>query len=176
MKKLILAGIVLLWTISSQAQFIKAELEVSGLTCSMCSLSTQKSLKTLDFIENINPDLNKNIFYISFRNDKPVSPDAIKDKVKAAGFSVSKLILVFNFSGKETSTSGTIERFENAGDSYQFFSPKNSLLKGETRFRILDKDFMSSKELKKINLPSLDNNVNTLKSSKKQRIYLISLS
>ena len=81
MKNYWLGFILILLFNHSSAQFIRAELEVSGLTCSMCSLSTQKSLNTLGFIQKINPDLNKNIFYIDFKSGQAVSLDAIKQKV-----------------------------------------------------------------------------------------------
>ncbi len=147
MKRIILIGILFFLSLGLQAQFIKAELEVSGLTCSMCSLSTQKSLKTLDFIGDIKPDLNKNIFYIEFVPGREVNLSAMKDKVKAAGFSVSKLIAVFNFNQIKISRDFI---FNYHGSNYYFVDAPDKILNGETRFMILDKDFVSSKDFKKM--------------------------
>lgn len=131
---------------AASAQFIKAELEVSGLTCSMCSLSTQKSLKTLDFVGEIKPDLNKNIFYIQFKPGKTVDLDAIKQKVIAAGFSVSKLIAVFNFSQIKVSDKFV---YDYAGRSYEFMNTQDKILDGATRFQVLDKDFVPGRVSRK---------------------------
>ena len=61
MKTLKIFILLLVTTISAaKAQFTKAELQVSGLTCSMCSKATEKSLRTLDFIGDIKADLNRN--------------------------------------------------------------------------------------------------------------------
>ena len=49
------------------AQATKVYLKASGLTCSMCSNSINKALKTLDFVENVNADLKTYTFEISFK-------------------------------------------------------------------------------------------------------------
>jgi copper chaperone CopZ len=140
MKSRILILFLGIFSLPLHAQFLKAELEVSGLTCSMCSLSTQKSLSTLDFIGEIKPDLNKNIFYLNFKPGKEVNIDAIRGKVKSAGFSVSKLILVFHFN-KSLKQSD----FEFHGTSYHIEKYDQKDLIGDLRFQILDKDFISPK-------------------------------
>lgn len=96
-KNLILFSIVLIAGKASAQQITTAELQVTGLTCSMCSQATEKSLRTLDFVEAIEPDLNKNLFAITFKKDKAVNIDQIRKKVEAAGFSVGNLTAVFNF-------------------------------------------------------------------------------
>jgi len=83
----------------ANAQFTKAELQVSGLTCSMCSKATEKSLRTLDFISDIKVDLNKNIFVLTFKKDVPVNIDMISKKVQNSGFFVNNLKLTFNYEG-----------------------------------------------------------------------------
>ena len=95
--KSIAVSAFLLLSFTANAQFEKADVQVSGLTCSLCQLATQKALKTLDFVSDIKPDLNKNIYVLTFKKDKAVDLDLIKKKVKEAGFSVSKLVATFNF-------------------------------------------------------------------------------
>jgi len=171
MKKILLIIAVWLHAFSAKAQFIKAELEVSGLTCSMCSLSTQKSLKTLDFIEAIKPDLNKNIFYITFKEGKTVSLDAMKDKVKAAGFSVSRLTAIYRFNEPQNDAQFTYD-----GSVYRFLDAKSASLNGEKRLTVLDKDFVSSKTFKRFSVGVTDPSYLTGKNDKHQRVYHISLS
>jgi copper chaperone CopZ len=69
---------------AAKAQFIKAELQVSGLTCSMCSKATEKSLRTLPFISDIKPDLNRNMFTITFKANTPVDLEQMSKKVQSA--------------------------------------------------------------------------------------------
>ncbi|HCN84111.1 MAG TPA: hypothetical protein DIT07_10910, partial [Sphingobacteriaceae bacterium] len=105
-------------SLNASAQFEKAEVYVSGMTCSMCQLATQKALKTIDFISDIKPDLTKNSFVLTFRNDRPVNFDMIRKKIKDAGFSVSKLVTTFNFNKTAVSNS----QFSYEGSSYRFIS------------------------------------------------------
>ena len=79
MKKIIFTTLILLGLFNQkiQAQFIKAELQASGLTCSMCSFATQKSLQTLDFIDSIGTDLDHTIFMIYFKPNSIVNLDKI---------------------------------------------------------------------------------------------------
>jgi len=172
MKKIILFFALVAMFAQAKAQFIKAELEVSGLTCSMCSLSTQKSLNTLDFIGQIKPDLNKNIFYITFKADKAVNLDAIKQKVKAAGFSVNKLVAIYDFKAAEDNAS-----FQYNGATYQFANAPGRPLSGETRLQIIDKDFVPASTFKKLGGQIKDGSyANGGTNEKKQRVYHITVS
>jgi copper chaperone CopZ len=70
----------------AKAQFTKAELQVSGLTCSLCARTTEKSLKALPFVSEIKPDLIRNVYFITFKNDVPVNFEEISKKVKTRAF------------------------------------------------------------------------------------------
>src|SRR6478735_1468758 len=98
MKTLRIFIIALLATVSvAKAQSTKAELQVSGLTSSLCARTTEKSLKALPFVSEIKPDLMRNIYVITFKSDVPVDFSQISKKVKDSGFSVSYLKTTFNF-------------------------------------------------------------------------------
>ena len=53
---LVIASIVLMFSIKSNAQIVKAEIFATGLTCSMCSKSIHKQLTKLPEIEKIEVD------------------------------------------------------------------------------------------------------------------------
>ena len=92
MKTLKIGMILLVLTTGiAKAQFTKAELQVSGLTCALCAKATEKSLRTLPYISDIKPDLIHNIFVITFKNGLPVNFDEISKKVQDAGFFVNSL-------------------------------------------------------------------------------------
>jgi len=98
MKTLKLFIVLLIATASvAKAQFTKAELQVSGLTCSLCARTTEKSLKALPFVSEIKPDLIRNVYTLTFRNDVPVDFEQISKKVKNSGFSVNYLKTTANF-------------------------------------------------------------------------------
>ncbi len=147
MKKIIYAvAIALIFANSAQAQFIKADVQVSGLTCSMCQLATEKALKSLDFVSDIKPDLNKNVYVITFKKDKKVNLDQIKNKVKGAGFSVSKLIATINFNDVKVSNNF---QYKFLGDTFYFVNVPSRNLSGSTRIILLDKGFIPDNTFKK---------------------------
>jgi copper chaperone CopZ len=139
-------AIVMLLGITAKAQFVKAEVQVSGLTCSMCQLATEKAIKTLDFVAEVKPDLNKNVYLVSFKKDKSVQLDLIKKKVKDAGFSVSKLVAIFNFDQQKISNDF---HFTYAGNKYHFMDVSEKTLDGPIRLTVLDKDFIPAGDFKK---------------------------
>jgi len=123
----------------SAQQISSAELQVAGLTCSMCSQATEKSLRSLDFIEAVKPDLNKNIFVIDFKKSKTVSIDLIRKKVQDAGFSVAGLSAVFNFNNLKIDENG---QAVDGPEIYKFFNAKNKTLNGAVRASVIDKNFI----------------------------------
>ena len=159
MKNKILTVFFIALSIPLRAQFLKAELEVNGFTCSMCALSTQKSLNTLGFIQDIKPDIGKNLYFLQFKSGSEVNLDALKTKVKASGFSVGKLVALFHF---EKPIKGS--DFDYQGNTYHIEKYDQRELKGDIRFQIIDKDFLSPKTFKSFNIPMLE--PGTLKTRK----------
>lgn len=142
---LLAVALILLGT-SLRAQFVKAELQASGLTCSMCSFATQKQLKTLDFIDSIGTDLNHTIFILYFNPTKAVSLDLIKKRVEDAGFSVASLKVTFHFNNLAVEND---YHFNYEGNLYHFLNAKPETLNGNMLFKVVDKGFVPDKEYKK---------------------------
>ncbi|AOM76640.1 hypothetical protein BFS30_05390 [Pedobacter steynii] len=145
-KNLIILSILLFAGKVSAQHISSAELQVTGLTCSMCSQATEKSLKTLDFVGTIQPDLNKNLFAITFKKDKAVNIDQIRKKVEDAGFSVGNLTAVFNFNQTKIDDQGLAVAEQNV---YQFLNAKNQTLNGAVKASVVDKNFISGAAFKK---------------------------
>jgi len=133
----ILIAILAISTGIARAQFTKAELQVSGLTCSMCAKSTEKSLRTLNFIGDIKADLNRNVFVLTFKKDVPVNLDQISKKVQSAGFFVNNLKATFNFDNVKVTDS----YFNYAGDTFRLMNPADKALSGPVALTIVDKGF-----------------------------------
>ncbi|SKB74922.1 heavy-metal-associated domain-containing protein [Daejeonella lutea] len=148
MKRYIIYAVtaILSFATSANAQFIKADVQVSGLTCSMCQLATEKALKTLDFVSDIKPDLNKNVYILTFKKDKNVNLDQIKSKVKGAGFSVSKLVATVNFNDVKVSNN---TQYKFLGNTLHFVNVPSRNLNGTTRITLLDKGFIPDNTFKK---------------------------
>jgi len=138
---------MLFFAVNVSAQKISsADLQVTGLTCSMCSNATQKSLETLNFISSIKPDLNKNIFVLTFKKDANVNLDLVRKKVQDAGFSVGGLTASFNFNDVKIDDKG---QAIIDGNVYRFVNAKSKTLNGTVKASIVDKDFISGSAFKK---------------------------
>lgn len=155
MKNLKILIVLMVFTVSAaKAQFIKAELQVNGLTCSMCSKATEKSLRTLNFISDIKADLNRNIFLITFKNDVPVNLDLISKKVQNAGFFINDLKATFNFDNIKIGNN----YFNYAGDTYRLVNNPGKSLNGTVDFTVVDKGFVPIAVYRKYNIQT-DNNI-----------------
>lgn len=130
---------------AAKAQFTKAELQVSGLTCSMCSKATEKALRTLDFIGDIKPDLNRNVFVITFKSNTPVNLEQISKKVQNAGFSVNSLKATFNFANVKLNGNS----FNYSGDTYLVVNGTGKPLSGPVAVTVVDKGFAPASVYKK---------------------------
>ncbi|NSL88197.1 heavy-metal-associated domain-containing protein [Chitinophaga solisilvae] len=133
-------------TFGAQAQYRKASLQATGLTCAMCSRATLESLQTLSFVDKIDTDLNNTTFILFFKPGAEVSIDHIKQKVEDAGFSVGKLVVTANFSDVKVENDAHINF---AGNTLHFMDVKNQVLNGEKDITVIDKNFVSAKQFKK---------------------------
>lgn len=178
MKTIKIFSIIFILFIASRVsaqQISSADLQVTGLTCSMCSQATERSLKTLDFIGSITPDLNKNVFVLTFKKDKPVNLDLIKKKVEDAGFSVGNLLATFNFNNVKVDDNG--QAIAN-GNVYRFVNAKDKILNGAVKATVVDKNFISASAFKKksatVKFDSYANGIGVV-NGKKTRIYHLSI-
>ena len=150
--------IVTALSLSTTAQVSKVTIQASGLTCSMCSNSINKSLKTIDFIQNVNPNIQTSSFEITFKPGAAVDFDKLKKKVEDAGFTVASFIAVVNFNNVEVKANQPVK----IGDkTFYILNMKDQSLNGAKQVRIVDKGFLSAKDFKKNTLatPATGNGV-----------------
>lgn len=139
----LIAGLI---SISASAQVSKVTIQASGLTCSMCSNSINKSLKTIDFVQNVNPNIQTSSFEITFKSGSAVDFDRLKKKVEDAGFTVANFTAVVTFNNVQVKANQPIK----IGDKTFFIlNAKDLSLNGAKQIRVLDKGFVSGKEFKK---------------------------
>lgn len=160
----------------SAQQISTADLQVTGLTCSMCSNATQKSLETLGFINSVKPDLNKNIFVLNFKKGADINLDMVRKKVQDAGFSVGGLTADFTFNQVKVDDKG---QAIVDGNVYRFVNAKNKTLNGTVKASVIDKNFISGSAFKKqsatVNSDAYANGTAVV-NGKKMRVYHLVLS
>jgi copper chaperone CopZ len=133
-------------SMATTAQVTKVSIQASGLTCSMCSNSINKSLKTIDFVEKVTPNIKTSSFEITFKPGTSVDFDKLKKKVEDAGFTVANFIATVNFNNVPVKSNQPIK----IGDkTFYIINSKDQSLNGAKQVRIVDKGFVSNKEYKK---------------------------
>jgi copper chaperone CopZ len=148
MKK-ILFFIALIASVITEAQVSSVSLQASGLTCSMCSNAINKSLKTLDFVREVEADIKTYTFHISFKPGAEIDFDKIKNKVENAGFTVCAFVVTIHFDNVQVSGNQPVV-LQNK--TLLFQQVDEQLLNGEKKVRLMDKGFISAKEFKKNNM------------------------
>ena len=152
MKTLIIFFLGIIIAGTSFSQVTSVSLQASGLTCSMCSNAINKALKTLDFVEAVNPNIKTSTFEITFKPNNTVDFDKLKNKVEDAGFFVSKFLATVVFNNVQVRGNAPV----TVGDkTFKFLNADNISLNGEKQIRLVDKGFVSAKEFKKNNLETL---------------------
>ena len=145
MKRVIVA-ILLLGSIPAFSQIKSATLTASGLTCSMCSKAIYKALLKVPFIKSVDPNVEKSIFTIQFKEGDKVVPDDVKKAVENAGFSVASMHITAFFSGTEVYNDAHISM---GGSTFHFLNVPRQTLQGDKTVTIVDKNYLPAAQRKK---------------------------
>ena len=143
MKPILFFLCTVLFINTTKAQLKKVDIVATGLTCSMCSNAIYKQLQSINGVEKVEIDLNKNLFTVILKNENTLTPKDFKDKVESAGFFVGSMLLYISYlnlpieDGKQES-------------NYIFIDTKAQTLNGDKQFRVLDKGYVTNKEFKKL--------------------------
>ncbi|MFT3705521.1 MAG: hypothetical protein QM802_24340 [Agriterribacter sp.] len=146
MKKIFSVLLATTIALLATAQVQKAELQASGLTCSMCNNSISSALKKVFFIASVESDINNNSFILTFKPGIKPDFDLLKKKVQDAGFSVANLWVYAHFNQAKITND---EHLNVDGLNIHFLNVKNQILEGEKKIQIVDKDFIPAKSYKK---------------------------
>ena len=144
MKNIILITALLL-SFSAGAQVTKVTIQASGLTCSMCSNSINKSLKSIEIVDKVEANIKNSTFEIYFKPGSVVDFDKLKSKVEDAGFSVADFTATIHFNNVQVVND---DHVIIEGLVFHFLNVKDQLLNGNKTIRIVDKGFVSSKQYK----------------------------
>ena len=146
MKKIFFLFIVTAIAVSVNAQFTKASLKASGLTCSMCSKAVKVALEKVDFVEAVRVDIKSQEYVLTFKDATKVEFDALSKAVEDAGFSVASLKASGSFSDVKADKDA---HAQVGGLNIHFLNGNGEQLSGEKTITIVDKSFLSAKEFKK---------------------------
>lgn len=146
MKNIFIVALASVLTIGAQAQFTKARLQASGLTCSMCNNAIYKSLKAVPFVASVESDIKNASFSIVFRENSDVDIDALKKAVEDAGFSVASFTLTGKFDHVAIADD---KHVEIDGRHFHFLKVNDRVLNGEQTITVVDRDFLTAKNFKK---------------------------
>ncbi len=142
-------GVVLLiccLSSATRAQFTDIQIGVNGLTCSQCSRSVEMRLRKLDFVEQVQMDLEHTNGTITVKQNAEANVDKIAKAVQEAGFSLRYLSASFSFNNLEVKTGSC---FEYGGNVYQFVKLKPTQLNGKVVLHFVGENFIAKKDLKK---------------------------
>jgi copper chaperone CopZ len=163
---------VILISIQLQAQFSKATLQATGLTCAMCSNAINKALQKVPFVETVKSDIKNSSFDIVFKQGQEINIDALKDAVEDAGFSVGSLKLTGNFSEVMVENDKHV-KIGNA--TFHFLNVSSQVLNGERTITILDKNFVTEKVFKKYSNATKMSCMQSGKTASGERIYHVTI-
>lgn len=82
-------------------------LKATGLTCSMCSFSVQKSIEKIHFVDSIKPNLEETTYTIHFKENKFIDFFTIENAVEDAGFFLDKTSSVVNTNDADNFTANS---------------------------------------------------------------------
>lgn len=147
MKKIFFIMIIVVAGFTSYAQFTKATLQATGLTCAMCSKAINNALMEVPFVESVKSDIKNSSFNMVFKPGQEVMVDALKKAVEDAGFSVGNLKMTGNFQEVKIEND---KHIEIGKEVFHFVNVSDQVLNGEATLMVVDKNFLSAKQFKKL--------------------------
>ena len=144
-KKRLLVFLMLLGMVNGYSQISKAEIVATGLTCSMCSNAINKQLNRMPEVEKVAIDLNTNTFTVSLKKGNHITPQALRTNIEKAGFFVGSMILTMDADNVQLKDNAS---FKNPSGTYVFVEPKEKLVNGTLRLKVLNNGFVTKKEYK----------------------------
>jgi copper chaperone CopZ len=143
--KLIISIAIMVLSFNAGAQITKVTIQASGLTCSMCSNSINKSLQSLPIVDKVVANIKESTFDVYFKTGSSVNFDDLKKKVEDAGFFVANFYATVHF---EKAALVNDAHYASAGTVFHFLNIKDQVIDGDKTIRILDKGFVTAKAYK----------------------------
>src|SRR5204862_6172122 len=141
MKKLLLLMVAVLVTVCMNAQFKRAYLQATGLTCAMCSNAINKALQAKPFIQSVKSDIKNSAFDIVFKENADVDIDEIRKAVEDAGFGIGSLKLRAHFNELKFANDAHVEI---GGRHFHFLRVREGGGYGQQTITTVDKHILTA--------------------------------
>ncbi len=132
---------------SARAQFQTVSIGVNGLTCSQCTRTVEMSIRKLDFVADVQMNLQHTEGKITLKQGVKADMEKVAQAVINAGFSVRYLDAEFTADPSVTVSGGC---FSYNGDEYVFTEAPKEALKGTVKLKFIGKKFLPKNEYKKM--------------------------
>lgn len=132
---------------SAQSNVKTALLGVNGLTCSACTRTVEMQLRKLNFIKDVEMNLEHTNGKITFKENAEIDPSKIAKAVTDAGFSVRFLELIIDFKSVNINNDYC---YKSGSTTFQFFNTGTKNLTGETTVKLVGELFQPKSDYKKI--------------------------
>jgi copper chaperone CopZ len=144
--RIVLVMLLSLCVLHSEAQFSKVEIGVNGLTCSQCSRTVEMSLRKLDFVADVQMNLQHTEGTIALKPGKKVDMDQVAQAVINAGFSLRYLTATLQVDNTVNANGGC---FAYNGDQYVLAEGHKLPAKGTAQLKFIGKKYLSKGDFKK---------------------------
>ena len=152
----------------ANAQFQTVFIGVNGLTCSQCSRTVEISIRKLDFVSDVQMNLEHTEGKISIKKGKKADMGKIAQAVVDAGFSLRYLQADLTL---DNSVNTAEPCFKYLGDEYVFIEAPKRPLTGTVHLKFIGKKFLPKNEFKKMQPFMINKCTNTVPGN----IYYISI-
>jgi len=129
------------------AQFETVYIGVNGLTCSQCTKSVEMQIRKLDFVADVQMNLEHTEGKIILKKNKKADIEKIAQAVFDAGFSVRYLLADLMVDHSVTQTD---KCFRYMGDEYVFTETPKEPLAGTVKLKFIGKKYLPKNEFKKV--------------------------
>ena len=168
----IISGLLTALPKPALAQFERAEIGVNGLTCSQCSRTVEMSLRKLDFVADVEMNLEHTEGKITFRKNSRPDMDRIAQAVIDAGFSLRYLNAEITDINKvaEMTSKSCIDLDHNI---YVFTEPLGIYTGKIAKLKFIGKKFLSKNEFRKMEQYMSQSCGNTASNGKIYHVQLV---
>lgn len=132
-----------------RGQYQQVNIGVNGLTCSQCSRTVELSLRKLDFVADVDMNLQHTEGRITFKKNSRPDMDRIAQAVVDAGFSVRYLTADLADLGSHAAMIEK-DRFELDHNLYVFTEAPAGSITGHVQLKFLGKKFLPKNEYRKM--------------------------
>jgi copper chaperone CopZ len=146
-KLICLVVLLFCFVLCAHAQFETVYIGVNGLTCSQCSRTVEMRIRKLDFVDDVQMNLQHTEGKIILNKNKKAEMEKIAQAVIDAGFSVRYLQADFNMNN---SIQQTGQCFKFKGDGYVFTQASKETMSGVIKLKFIGKKYLPKNELKKM--------------------------